>query len=101
MITEFERIPGLFVELYRRQFEIWAREFRKRGKRCAIVFNPAPGAAPLFDGEGRIIAAGCWLEADIDRSQPQMPRVIIRPASEHDEEMIARHVKTMSRHVLQ
>lgn len=101
MITDFERIPGLFVELYRTQFETWAREVKTRGLRCAIVFNPAPGAKPLFDGEGRIVAAGAWLQAEIDRSRPQEPKIIIRPATEHDEEMIARHVRTMSAHVLQ
>lgn len=101
MITVFERIPDLFVSLYDAQFQTWAREFRARGRKCAIVFNPAPGAKPIFDGEGRIVAAGCWLEAEVDRSRPQTPRVIIRPASEHDEEMIAKHVRAMSPHVLQ
>lgn len=101
MATEFERVPGLFVELYREQFDIWAREFRTRGKRCAIVFNPPPGELPKFDTEGRIVAAGCWLEAEVDLERPDNPRVVIRPATEHDEEMIARHVKAMKPHVLQ
>lgn len=101
MITVFERIPELFVELYDAQFQTWAREFRTRGKRCAIVFNPAPGAAPIHDDEGRLVAAGAWFEAEVDRSRPQMPRVIIKPASEHDEEMVKRHVVDMARYVLQ
>lgn len=101
MITVFERIPDLFVELYDPQFQTWAREFRTRGTECAIVFNLPPGKVPLLDGEGRRIAAGCWLSAEIDRSRPQTPRVIIRPKTEHDEEMIAKHCREMRLHVLQ
>jgi hypothetical protein len=101
MITVFERIPPIFVELYDAQFRIWAAEFQKRGRKCAIVFNPAPGAKPVFDSEGRIVAMGCWMEADVDLSVPQSPRVVVRPASEHDEEMIARHCRAMKSHVLQ
>ena len=100
MITVFERMPELFVELYDAQFQTWAREFRVRGTRCAIVFNRASGEATLLDGEGRPIWAGCWLMAEVDRSRPQKPRVIIRPASEHDEELIARHCVKMRRHML-
>lgn len=101
MLTVFEKIPDLFVEIYDPQLKTWAAEFRTRGPKCAIVFNPAPGAKPLFDGEGRMVAAGAWLAAEVDRSQPQNPRVIIRPATEHDEEMIARHCRELRPHVLQ
>lgn len=101
VITVFEKIPPLFVELYDPQFKIWAAEFRTRGRRCAIVFNLKPGQPVPRDGEGRPIAAGAWLQAEVDRSRPQTPRVIIRPATPHDEEMIARHVADMRPHVLQ
>ena len=47
MITVFERIPEFFVELYDAQFQIWAREFRKRGYECAIVFSRPPGTVGL------------------------------------------------------
>lgn len=100
MITDFEKIPPLFAEVYRPQFETWAREFRKRGSRCAIVFNPVPGKDPLFDQEGRPIAAGAWMQAEVDYKGRE-PRVIIRPATEHDQEMIARHCREMAPHVLQ
>lgn len=101
MITVFEKIPDMFVEMYDAQFQTWAREFRNRGRRCAIVFNLEPGKVPLLDAEGRRIAAGCWLEAEVDMERPQMPRVIIRPATEHDEEMISKHCRAMRPHVLQ
>lgn len=100
MITVFERIPDLFVELYDRQFKIWAAEFKRRGRKCAIVFDCPPGGQPKLDHEGRIVAVGCWLEAEVDQSRSNV-RVVIRPASEHDAEMIARHCREMSPHVLQ
>lgn len=101
MITVFEKIPEIFVHLYDRQFQVWAREFRKRGKRCAIVFNRPPGKAVLLDADGQPILAGAWLTAEVDASAPGSPRIVIRPATPHDEEMIARHVREMQPHVLQ
>lgn len=101
MLTVFEKIPELFVEIYDRQFRTWAREFRRRGTRCAIVFNPVPGVAPARDGEDRVVAAGAWLSAEVDAAGTCGMRIVIRPATEHDGEMIARHVRAMSPHVLQ
>lgn len=101
MITVFERIPDLFVELYDFQFQTWAREFRTRGKRCAIEFQRVPGQAVLLGPDGKPAQVGCWLEAEVDRSRPQEPRVVIKPATEHDEEMIAKHCRAMRGHVLQ
>lgn len=100
MISDFEGIPGLFVELYRDQFETWAREFRTRGRKVAIVFNPPPGSTPLFDGEGRMVAAGCWLEAQVELTRGE-PRMVIKAATELDQEMIDRHCAAMRPHVLQ
>lgn len=101
MITVFDaKIPEIFVELYDPQFRLWAREFRTRGRKCAIVFNLAPGSEPKFDEDGRMIAAGAWLEAQVEAGIGE-PRIVIKPASEHDAEMIARHCHEMKRHVLQ
>lgn len=88
MITVFEKIPDVFVEAYDYQFRVWAAEFRARGARCAIVFGRRAGEAALLDAGGRVVMRGCWLQAEVDRG-----RVVIRPASEHDAEMIARHVR--------
>lgn len=96
MLTVFERIPDLFVQLYDAQFQVWAREFRKRGRRQAIEFRRRPGAAVLLDVEGRPIQAGAWLVAE-----PDGERVVIRPATEHDAELIERHVRDMRGSVLQ
>jgi hypothetical protein len=100
MLTVFERIPDLFVELYDDQFKQWAREFKTRGQFAAIVFNRPRGTPIILDGHGQPVWHGAWLEAEVDRSQPQLPRVIIRPRTEHDEEMIERHCKEMAPFVL-
>lgn len=91
MLTVFDQIPDAFVELYDAQFRTWAREFRRRGKRCAIVFHVKPGSVPILDGEGRRVVRGVWLEAQVEGGG----RMVIRPATEHDAEMIARHVREM------
>lgn len=95
MLTVFEKIPEPFVHAYDHQFQAWAREYRTRGAKCAIVFDRKPGAAVLLDGEGRPVARGAWLVAQIDRSRPAEPRMVIRPSSEHDADMIARHTREM------
>ena len=100
MITIFERIPELFVSMYDEQFAMWAREFRKRGQFAAIVFNRPAGTPMLLDADGLPIWKGAWLSAEIDHSSPQMPRVVIKPRTEHDEEMILRHCVEMRPHVL-
>lgn len=100
MMTVFERIPDLFVQHYDSSFQIWAREFRKRGDRCAIPFDRVPGRPVILGPDGQPPWIGAWMEAEIDRSQPQMPRVVIRPASDKDAELIERHTREMAGHWL-
>lgn len=96
-VTVFERIPDLFVELYDFQFRVWARDFRKRGPRQAILFQRPPGAPLELDEEARVIQHGAWLVAE-----PQGDGVMkIRPATEQDAELIARHCHEMRGLVLQ
>lgn len=101
MVTVFERIPDLFVKLYDAQFQNWAREFKTRGQRCCVVFDRVPGKPVLLDQEGRPVKAGVWLTAEVDRSKPQEIRVVIRPADDFAEELIARHTRDMAAHQLQ
>lgn len=100
MLTIFEKIPDLFIELYDGQFQQWAREFQARGAFAAIVFNRVPGTPVILGMDGEPVWRGCWLKAEVDRSRPQMPRVVIAPRTEHDAEMIERHVREMRPHVL-
>lgn len=95
MLTVFEKIPDPFVQAYDAQFQTWAREFRTRGVRCCVEFARRPGVPALLDGEGREIKRGAWLVAEVDRSRPQEPRIVIRPADDFAEEVIARHAREL------
>lgn len=99
MITVFERIPDFFVELYDAQFQIWAREFRKRGHDCAIVFERPSGAPRLLNPNGEPMWRGCWLKARLERLGGKT-RIIIRPRTAADEELIHRHCSEMRPFVL-
>jgi hypothetical protein len=94
----FERIPEPFLRHYAEQFQIWGREFKSRGRRCSIVFDLPPGAVPEKDSEGRSIWRGAWFEADLDWENPADPRLVIRPADEHAEQLIEQHTAEMRKH---
>ena len=104
MITIFNKIPDLFVELYDAQFRQWAREFRERtekfGPQAAIVFNPVPGQSADLDEHGQTVWKGAWFRAEVDKSNPANVRVIISPKTPHDEEMVLKHTFDMSPHRL-
>jgi len=90
MITVFDNIPNEFIDHYDAQLERWAREFRTRGKRCAIVFDVLPGQKPKRDEEGRLVWVGAWLKAEVETSRGTT-RVAISPDTDWDKEMIERH----------
>jgi len=98
MLTVFEKIPELFIQHYDTSFQVWAREFQRRGPKCAIPFDRAPGVPPILDAEGRAVWKGAWLVAEVDRSLPASPRVVIRPADGASAEAIERHTREMARH---
>lgn len=100
MITVFEHIPDLFVQHYDSSFQVWAREFQKRGERCAIPFDRKPGVPVVLGPDGTpAVWQGAWLVAEVDRSQ-QVPRVVIRPADDQAAELIERHTREMAPHWL-
>jgi len=99
MITEFKRIPELFVSHYDVSFKTWAREFRQRGPRCAIPFDRPPGTPRILGADGLpAVMDGAWLEAEIDRSNPENPRIVIRPVDAEAEQAIEKHTREMARH---
>lgn len=100
MITVFERIPDVFVHAYDDQLQAWGREFRRRGPRCPIIFRRAPGSPVILDETGRPIMAGAWLTADIEPSV-NGPRMVVRPADDLAEELIAEHVRAMRGFMMQ
>lgn len=96
MLTVFERLPELFVQHYDASFQVWAREFRKRGDRCAIPFDRKPGVPAILDSEGRPVWKGAWLVAEVDRSRPQEVRVVIKPENDEAAAAIERHTREMA-----
>lgn len=99
MITVFERIPDLFLQIYDESLQVWAREFKTRGPKQAVQFLPVPGSIPILGPDGKPVLRGAWLVAEVDRSLGE-PRVIIKPETDRDAEAIDRHVREMARHVL-
>lgn len=93
MITVFEKIPDIFVQRYDAQFAQWAREFRTRGHYAAIVFDRMPGQGVVLGPDGEPVWRGAWFEAEVDRSRPDGVRVVIKPRTEHDVEMVERHCR--------
>lgn len=98
MLTVFEKIPDLFVQHYDSSFQVWAREFKKRGERCAIPFDRVPGQPVILGPDGKPSWKGAWMVAEVDRSNPQMPRVVIRPEDEFAEHLIEKHTREMAPH---
>lgn len=98
--AHFEDIPDAFVQHYRGAFAAWGSEIKIRGRRCAIPLDLPPGEAPELDDGGRPIMKGAWFEADIDWTDVENPKLVIRPADPFYAEMVARHTREMSKHWL-
>jgi hypothetical protein len=96
--TIFEQIPDPFVAAYDAQFQTWAREFGRRGRRCCVLFDRPPGTPVLLDGEGRKIQRGVWLQARVEQRADGQKRVIIKPENDFAAELIARHTSEMKRY---
>lgn len=94
----FEHIPDAFVQHYRDAFTTWGRELKIRGRRCAIPLDLPPGESPALDEGGRPVMKGAWFEADMDWTDVENPKLIIRPADPFYAEMVARHTREMSKH---
>ena len=98
MLTIFERIPDLFVQHYDSSFQVWAREFRRRGHECAIPFDREPGVPVILGPDGKPSWKGAWLVAEVDRSEPQRPRIVIKPKDDAAAAALDRHTRRMAPH---
>ena len=87
----FEDIPDCFVETYREKFVKWGKNFKNFGRTVIFTFYRKPGAMILLNPDGSKVQQGASLTAELDRSVKSRPRLIIRPSSERDKELIAEH----------
>lgn len=99
MKTRFEKIPDIFYRIYREQFHQWAREFTKRGVFAAIVFNDPPGVPLRIGEDGNPVWRGAWFEAGVEKTHVG-EYFVIRPRTERDEDLVARHAHEMAPHWL-
>lgn len=94
MITDFERIPDVFVEKYRPWLEMWAKRYRQWGN---VVHMP------LHSANGTVLHGLRELD---DNNEPSLilvtlkaelrgNRMVVLPQSERDADLIARHVAAL------
>lgn len=97
MLTVFEKIPDLFVDLYDLELKAWARSFKTAGPRRGILLKPVPGAPVRMSPNPELGPAmiGVTLVAEYRGTIIGAERMVIRPAEESDEEAIRRHVEEM------
>ena len=87
--TEFRRIPEDFVNRYDGALQAWARNFRTQGPRCGIRLNgPVPGVIEIPGMEPPSIYV--VLTAEL-----QGGRMVVKPESDRDEEIIRKHVEML------
>jgi len=98
MMTVFDGIPEIFIERYDALFQKWGREFARRGRKVAIVFDRMPDEAAVKDEEGRDVLVGAWLTAEVDVRDRTM---VVRPATDWDRHMIDVHCSKLRRWMLQ
>lgn len=91
-VTEFQRVPETFVDMYDFQFRLWAKHFQKIGKVGAIKFARPLAPMPGMKDQRRIL--GVRMEATVDRT-PRGVVVVIKPQTQADEDAILRHVADM------
>jgi len=92
MTTDFERIPEEFVDRYMPEIQAWAGNFRTEGNRKGIVLRgPVRGVPARYEALGGVPSiVGVTLVAEREAH-----RMVVRPASEQDEDVIRRHVEAM------
>ena len=102
MLTVFDGIPDIFIERYDALFQKWGREFARRGKKVAIVFDRMPDEEAVKDEEGRTVLVGAWLTAEVEPSTgAQAHWMVVRPATDWDRHMIDAHCSKLRRWMLQ
>lgn len=96
--TVFERMPELFVRVYRAEFDRWGRDFAKVGKRLTLRLRTPLRPHALAIDQRAIV--GVVLVAEIERDlQQRVKRIVVRAADAANSEAIARHTVDLRRAV--
>jgi hypothetical protein len=90
MLTEFHRIPEIFVTRYDAELMKWAEKFREWGPQCMVRLRGPIRGVPEFDDNGERPLVFAVLKAEISGS-----RVVVSPMAEKDEDLIRRHVEAL------
>lgn len=93
----FERIPDYFVERYAGELALWGKNLSKIGLTKHIVLREGTLADLSPDEEMGAVLIRVTLKADIERLAADRLRLVISPADERDERMIALHCEKMIR----
>lgn len=93
----FERIPDYFVERYAEELGLWGKNLKKIGLTKHIVLREGTLADLSPDEELGAVLIRVTLKAEIERLASDRLRLVISPADERDERMIALHCEKMIR----
>lgn len=93
----FEKIPDYFVERYAEELGLWGKNLKKIGLTKHIVLNEGALSDLSPNEELGAVLIRVTLKAEIERLQNDRLRLVISPADERDERMIAVHCEKMVR----
>lgn len=94
----FDKIPQEFVSAYAAELRRWGNGFGALGPHRAVVLRRVPGQEVKLDEYGQEPMVGVSLEAEVEHVAAGHIRLIIRPETDQDERLIARHCEDIRRY---
>jgi hypothetical protein len=95
--AEFERIPEYFVQRYGLELREWGRNLTRIGFIKTIVLREGTLSDLSTDEEQGAVLLGVKLRGRIERLNGDDILWLVRPDTEQDERLIAKHVEKMTR----
>jgi hypothetical protein len=89
----FENVAEAFVRAYRAELAAWGRNFGKSGGGTTIVLRSVRGAEVKLDEWGQPPMLGVELVARVEKRRDGRLRLLISPADEQSERLIALHAE--------
>jgi hypothetical protein len=93
----FEKIPDYFVERYGLELRLWGQNLRKIGLTKHIVLREGILSDVSPDEEQGAVLRRVTLVAKVERLAQDRLRLVISPATEADERMIANHCQKLQK----